>query len=404
MASGLEEIGEATPEKGAPAEELEYRLRQQQLAAEFALFALKNHDIQALLQETARVCALGLRSRFSKVVEYLPEEQKFLVRAGVGWKPGIVGRAKTGADKKSPAGYAFWTGASVISNHLGGESRFRTPHILAEHGVKRAINSVIRRGEERFGVLEVDSPVEGRFTDADLVFVTGLANLLGVALERQQIEEVLKTKEALLQKAVAHQKMLADEVSHRVKNGLAMVAGLLRMQARALSDPELRQALADAQLRVQAIARIHELLGNSEVLSAVNLPEFLEDLCSLLKTSAPEHEFVVDVVPAMIATSQAVSLGLLVNELVTNALKYAYPDSSGPVFVSVTREGDLLRFEIADHGVGLSDTLAPAHGQGLGKKVIASLSAHLGGEAEWQDANPGTRFVLRFCPEPPGPA
>src|SRR5690606_15276556 len=101
------------------------------------------------------VCALGLRSRYCKVMEYLPKEQQFLVRAGVGWKPGVVGAAKAGADEKSPTGYAFKTGASIISNHLSGETRFRTPRLLMEHGIKRAINTVIRCGQERFGVLEV---------------------------------------------------------------------------------------------------------------------------------------------------------------------------------------------------------------------------------------------------------
>jgi len=115
-------------------------------------------------------------------MEYLPAEHQFLVRAGVGWKPGVVGQARVKADTGSPTGYAFTTGEPVISNHLEGESRFRTPALLVEHGVKRAINALIQSGGERFGVLEVDSPIEGRFTEADLVLVKGFANLIGVAL------------------------------------------------------------------------------------------------------------------------------------------------------------------------------------------------------------------------------
>jgi len=124
------------------ADELAYRLRQQQLTAQFGLFALKTHDI--LLQEATRTCAEGLHSEFCKIMEFLPAENEFVVRAGVGWKPGVVGIARTGADLDSPSGFALKTGEPVISNHLAEETRFRTPKLLADHGVKRAINVIIR--------------------------------------------------------------------------------------------------------------------------------------------------------------------------------------------------------------------------------------------------------------------
>src|SRR3954463_6822730 len=89
----------APPEQGGgAAEELAYRLRQQQLTAEFGLYALRTHNIGAPLQEATRVCAQGLQSRFCKIMEYLPAEHQFLVRAGVGWKLHVVGSERTGAD------------------------------------------------------------------------------------------------------------------------------------------------------------------------------------------------------------------------------------------------------------------------------------------------------------------
>lgn len=184
------------PEQGGGTrEELAYRLRQQQLTAEFGRYALNTHEVSSLLQEATRLCALGLQSKFCKVMEYLPGEKQFLVRAGVGWKPGVVGEARTGADTASPTGYAFSTGAPVISNHLDGDTRFRTPAILREHGIKRAINVLIQSGGTRFGVLEADSATEGRFTEADMEFMQGLANLLGVALDRQRAEQALGERE-----------------------------------------------------------------------------------------------------------------------------------------------------------------------------------------------------------------
>ena len=387
------------PEQPDAAEELEYRLHQQQFTTEYALFALQTYDVQVLLQEASRVCAQGLRSRMCKVMEYLPEEHRFLVRAGVGWKPGIVGHARAGADTESPTGYALMTGEAVISNHLEGETRFRTPRILAEHGIRRAINAPILCGDERYGVLEVDSPDEGRFTEADLTFVKGFANLIGVALERQRMEEALKQKENLLHEALEYQKFLADEIDHRVKNSLAIVAGLLSMQSRASDDERLRQALSEAQARVHAIAKVHDRLAHRGEVHTVDLAEFLGALCQDLQASAPGHQLSWHIAPATVPTDEAVSLGLLTNELITNALKHAYPGGVGPVRLSVVPAGqDRLRLEVADQGVGRGSSPKRSATGGLGERVISTLSLHLKGEAEWQDANPGTRFVLTFRP------
>jgi two-component sensor histidine kinase len=386
------------PEQGSAAEELRYRLRQQQLTAEFANFALQTHDLQSLLQEATRVCAEGLQSEMCKLMEYLPVEHQFLVRAGVGWKPGVVGQVRTGADTASPTGYAFTTGEPVISNHLEAESRFRTPELLAEHGVKRAINALIQTGGERFGVLEVDSPVEGRFTEADLVFVKGFANLIGVAIERQRTEEALKQQEILLQEALRHQEFLTKEISHRVKNSLSMVASILRMQGRATVDPGLRRALTDAQTRVQTISRVHDRLWRTDDVHAVDLADYLGDLCDDIRTAAPGHELICDLAAVIVSTDQAIHVGLLVNELITNAVKYAYPEGFGEVRLVVTpaeQEG-FLRLEICDRGVGLPDGQDFAKNGGLGTKLVFGLARRLAGEFQWKNAKPGTRFVMVF--------
>lgn len=389
----------APPEQGSgAAEELAYRLRQQQLTAEFGLFALQTHHIGALLQETTRICALGLQSRFCKIMEYLPDEHQFAVQAGVGWKPGVVGRARVEADIQSPAGYAFQTGEPVISNHLEGESRFRTPEVLAEHGIKRAINVLIRGEGAPFGVLEVDSPIEGRFTEADIAFLQGFANLLGGAIDRQRTEEALSRSEAHLQQALAHQEVLTREISHRVKNSLSIVAGLLSMQSHMAAAPELREALADARSRVLTIAKVHDRLWRKDEVQTLNLAEFLEELCEQFRASVGlNHTLVCDVAPVMVATDHAVPLGLIVNELVTNAFKYAYRQGVGEVRLSVTAaEPGRLRLEVCDRGVGLPPGFDPSKSKSLGMTVIAGLGRQLGGRPEWRDAQPGTLFVLEF--------
>ena len=380
------------PEQGGTAaEELTYRLRQQQLAAEYGRFALRTHDLASLLQEATRICALGLQSELCKAMEYLPDEGQFIVRAGVGWRAGVVGQARAGADTESPAGDAFQTGEPVISNHLAAEPRFRTPAILREHGVKRAVNVLIQGDGERFGVLEVDSPSEGRFTEADLAFLQGFANLLGIAIERQRAEE-------LLGQTLEHQEVLTREISHRVKNSLAIVSGLLSMQARTSGHPEVEQALEDAQLRVHTIAQVHDRLWRANEVDTISLADFMGTLAEQLRATAPPGvTLTCDFAPVTVPTDRAVPLGLLVNELVTNACKYAYPEGAGEVRVSIREEAaGRLDLTVSDSGVGLPASFHTGGSGSLGTKLITSLARELGGKPQWQDAQPGTRFVLDF--------
>ena len=134
------------------------------MLGEFGRTALQTRDIGQILQRATELCAQGLETPFAKVLEYMPEEKRLLVSAGVGWGPETIGQVSLGVDLESPAGYAFHTGQIVISNHLQEETRFRTPKLLSEHGIKRAINVLIARGGEGhlpFGVLEVDSADSG---------------------------------------------------------------------------------------------------------------------------------------------------------------------------------------------------------------------------------------------------
>jgi GAF domain-containing protein len=150
---------------------LRLRIRQQELLAELGVFALQRNDFFAMLNQTARTAAEGLQAQYCKVLEYIPAENRLLVRAGVGWEDGVVGSASVGADLASPGGYALRTGKPVISNHLENEQRFRTPELLVEHGIRRAMNVILQGDGTPFGVLEVDSTSEGEFSEHDIAFL-----------------------------------------------------------------------------------------------------------------------------------------------------------------------------------------------------------------------------------------
>src|SRR6476659_4944727 len=237
--SAVEAAPQGAAEPELSVEALRLRVRQQELLSEFGVLALKGTPFPELLDHAASLVAEGLKAEFAKVLKYQPEDNRFLVCAGVGWGSDVVGKATVGADMASPAGYALHTGKPVISNHLNIEERFRTPELLMEHGIRRAMNVILQGDGKPYGVLEVDSQSEGEFGEHDIAFLQGAANILGMAIERQRYERHLKA-------ALDRHQVLLKEISHRVKNSLQIVSSIMHLQASAADDEGLSAQLTEA--------------------------------------------------------------------------------------------------------------------------------------------------------------
>jgi PAS domain S-box-containing protein len=211
------------------------------------------------------------------------------------------------------------------------------------------------------------------------------------------VTEQLKAQELL--------RTLLKEVTHRVKNSLALVSGLLKLQAKTL-EGDARHALEVASLRVHAVANVHDQLWRSAESREIDLKPFLSDLCSSIATSAPLHKTVSRFEPAVVGSELAVPVGLFINELLTNAYKHAYPEGEGgEVRILGTREPNgRYRLEVADSGRGLpADFDLATAGKSLGMRVITSLAEQLKGELITKSAEPGASFTLVFPLSPPAP-
>ena len=370
---------------------LQQRIRQQEILAELGVGALQGSGFDQLLADTARLTAEGLRTEFCKVLEYIPAENRFLVRAGVGWDSGVVGVVSVGADLASPAGYALKTGRPVISNHLESEERFRTPEILLRHGIHRAMNVILQGDGRPFGVLEVDSRSEDRFVEHDLAFLQGAANILGMAIERERHERNLNA-------ALERHQFLIKEMNHRVKNSLALVVSMLRLQARENSEPEFAQHLEDATLRVAAIARVHEQLYRSSDIERFDIGRYIEAICKDLGASFSQCEILVQAQPGIvISADRAISSALIVNELVSNAAKHAYlGDGPGRVWVDVatTGDGSLFSISVRDEGSGLPEDFEIGKGRGMGARMVGALAEQLDATLAVVPRHPGAEFIL----------
>lgn len=367
------------------------RIRQQEILAELGVLALQGTPFPELLTNTAGLTAQGLEAEFCKVLEYHRTAGRFLVVAGVGWGPDVVGVATVGADIESPAGYALRTGKPVISNHLDIEERFRTPELLEKHGIRRAMNVILQGDGSPYGVLEVDSRSEGEFSINDISFLQGAANILGMAIERQRIETNLRA-------AVERNQLLLKEVNHRVNNSLALVASMLHLKSATVND-EVKAHLDEASNRITAIARAHQRLYQTEMFEKIELGPYLEDICRSFSESLPECLLHVNVGAEIeAAPDQAIPVALFVNELITNSAKYGHPDGKCEIWIEVVRGDGKISVSVRDKGIGLPANFDPASRKGLGMRLVNAFTAQLGGSLEIRRHDPGVEFVLTFQP------
>lgn len=196
---------------------------------------------------------------------------------------------------------------------------------------------------------------------------------------------------------------LVKEQNHRVKNNLQVVSSLLNLQARQLPDAAAKRAVTDSQLRIQSMAILHRRLYDGEELAKVNLPEFIQELVhGVLKTFGYQS-----VVPTFyIATihlhaDKAVPLGLIINELATNACKYAFPYTDAPTLeISCQQKGNKLQLTVADNGPGCNDSLDEEGGvvtskKSFGMKLIKSQAEQLNAVYDFEQDR-GTVFRMMF--------
>ena len=208
-----------------------------------------------------------------------------------------------------------------------------------------------------------------------------------------------KEVEELKHKNAEQKEIMLREIHHRVKNNLAIVISLLNLQLRNNSDPELIRIIRDIEMRIRSMALIHEHLYRSENLDRIPLASYLHSLATIITGTFSGHRIniVTSLDPTDVSIETALPLGLIANELLTNAFKYAFPQhNDGEIQVHLHKESsDDFRLTIRDNGVGLPASFSMDSEKSLGMFIVKLLVEQLDGEIAISRLN-GTAFTIRF--------
>ncbi len=229
----------------------------------------------------------------------------------------------------------------------------------------------------------------------EIIYLNGI--MLDIT-ERKRVEDLIRN-------SLHEKEILLKEIHHRVKNNLQMITSLLELQSYSVPDAQSRKFFRECQDRILSMALVHEKLYETKDLVSIDFGEYLGNLVNhLFETYTPNKRISLNIQAASLpmGIDEAIPCGLIVNELVTNSLKYAFPGSgSGELSVQLNiGEDDMIMLTVADNGVGLPPGLDYRNTDSLGLQLVTLLVKQRKGQIELNDG-PGTVFTIKFRGRPP---
>jgi two-component sensor histidine kinase len=384
-------------------------LRQQAALANFGSFAFGETNLQKILSEAARICAVSLGVPYTKICRYRPEQNDLLVVAGYGWESDIIGHVISQADETSTQGRAFVTGEPVILKDIRKNNSYNLPNFYAQHGIISTVDVLIKGKSGPFGVLEADCSNQHTFDEHDINFLTGFANVIAEAVGTSErtstlqatliiMQTLITEKEILLNEKetlLEEKNMLAAELQHRVRNNLQLINGMLIKQIE-ISDDSGKEGIRAIARRVMSLATIYDHLLGHGLMQSIDFGAYLESLCANLQDFQEKGEFEITLIctaePMILELDLVTSLGIIVAEVTSNAYLHAFPARPGTIRVTLVQKDGMGILTIADDGTGFVEKAASKrHGVGLIKRLMEQAK----GTAQLK-SDQGTMWILTF--------
>jgi len=369
-------------------------LSYQRALATFTRIVDEPASVPGLLHNAAAQVARITHIQHVKVLRYRPDRGDLLVEAGVGWKPGVVGHVSFGADRFSAPGRSMQTGAPVAVEDIANDPEFRYADVLREHSIVSVLNVPIFVDGTHWGVLEVDTVEKTTFAEFEVHSLSIFANILGVSLAKDAAQNAAAKAASLINDSKAETEIMLRELQHRMKNNLQVIVSFLALQGRESASEEARERIGRVMDRVMAIGLAHDQLSFKKSASSVDMRDYLKALCTNIDPRRPDLTIDMELQSTSIPLDRAVPIGLILNELVTNSVKYAFDEDGGVINVTFRVNETIGEAElcVSDNGRGMG----PARSGSLGLRLVESLSRQLGGRLTTPQVGKGTTTVLTF--------
>ncbi|MPZ36528.1 MAG: GAF domain-containing protein [Rhizobiales bacterium] len=281
--------------------ELRIRASQQEAVARLGERALTETDLQTFFDDTAAMVADVLDVEFVKILEMVPGDAEFILRAGVGWKPHVVGQAHLPTIRGSQAGYTISAGRPVVVENLATETRFESPTMLHDHGVVSGLSCPIAGRDGRaYGIVGAHTTRPRKFSESDVSFLAAVANVIAGTIQRRQLDQ--------------RQELMIRELRHRSGNLFSQLLALFSQTAK--NSRNLTELVPKYEARVLALANAHRLVTEGGWKSA-SLIELLNILL------APYLDRIAFAGPnVFLEADPTFGLSMAIHELTTNASKH----------------------------------------------------------------------------------
>jgi two-component sensor histidine kinase len=362
---------------------------------------VREGDLEVILGEIVETAMAIAGADFGNIQLLNPETSKLRIVTQRGfpqWWLDYWTDVSTGC---GACGTALEDGKRVVIENLEESRVFAgTPalEIQLKAGVRACQSTpLVSRSGKVLGMFSTHYKMPYRPDERTLRLLDLLARQAADFIEHLQAGEALRT-------ALAEKETLLKEVHHRVKNNLQVIDSLLRLQADVFPDARVRQVVTETANRVNVIAEIHQLLYGSTDLANVDIKKLIERLCSTLSsmfTGKSGAQMLIDAAPMNLDLQRAKPLGLILDELISNALKHAFPaGQTGTIRIHVRKDGDSIVVRVSDDGIGLPEPLPKTT---LGLQLVRALTEQLRGVVQFESSR-GAHVSIRFPSVRPGAA